>query len=132
MGQRARVAVVVREGGLSLLWVKRAQHGVAPFRPSCSRMDVSANTWACSWGVSSRFSAVPYPQPLSPRYRYLMERVCVNLMRGCATLPSTDDAVFSSLTMLTQLRPDTTELVAPRIAAVRRTQLLRVLPHGRL
>jgi hypothetical protein len=61
-----------------------------------------------------------------------MERVCVNLMRGCATLPSTDDAVFSSLTMLTQLRPDTTELVAPRIAAVRRTQLLRVLPHGRL
>ena len=82
--------------------------------------------------MSSRFPVVPYPQPLSPLFRYLMERVCVNLMRGCATLPSTDDAVFSSLTMLTQLRPDTTELVAPRIAAVRCTQLLRVLPHERL
>ena len=49
---------------------------------------------------------------------HLLERVCVNLMRGCATMPSTDDVVFSSLTMLTQLRPDTTEIVAPRIAAV--------------
>ncbi len=50
--------------------------------------------------------------------QYLLERVCVDLLRGCAELPATDDAVFTSLTMLTQLRPDTTELVAPRIAVV--------------
>ncbi len=72
--------------------------------------------------VSGLDSLVPHVSvvllPICPCFRYLMERVCVNLMRGCATLPSTDDAVFSSLTMLTQLRPDTTELVAPRIAAV--------------
>ncbi len=58
---------------------------------------------------------------------YLLERVCVNLMRGCASMPPTDDVVFSSLTMLTQLRPDTTEIVAPRIAAVRPATPLQLI-----
>ncbi len=61
----------------------------------------------------------------SPEKReYLLERVTVNLMRGCVTLLATDDVVISSLKMLTGLRPDITSIVAPRIAAVRACRAL--------